>query len=121
MARRPTQRGSVAAELAIVLPLFIMLVVGIVEFGLAFNRLQGVHSAAREGARIGSISPGAECGQAWDSLDAVQVQGFACSVVQSCPGDKVVVEVKATEEIDIPLVGSRFVSLTGKGEFQCEG
>jgi hypothetical protein len=115
------EKGAAAAELAIVLPIFIILVFGIVEFGLAFNRLQGVHAAAREGARIGAVAPGAECAQALDALDGLGVTGFACTVSQSCPGDKVIVEVSASEEIDIPIVGTRTVSLSGRGEFRCEG
>ena len=119
--RNKDDKGAAAAELAIVLPIFIILVFGIIEFGLAFNRLQGVHAAAREGARIGAITPGTECAQAFDALDGLNVTGFSCSVTQSCPGTKVVVEVSATEEIDIPIVGTRTVSLSGKGEFRCEG
>lgn len=119
--RDRNERGAAAAELAIVLPIFIILVFGIIEFGLAFNRLQGVHAAAREGARIGAIAPGSECAEAFDALDGLGISGFACSVTQSCPGTKVVVEVSATEEIDIPILGNRSVSLSGKGEFRCEG
>ena len=119
--RTNDQRGAAAAELAIVLPIFIILVFGIIEFGLAFNRLQGVHAAAREGARVGAISPGNECAEAFDAIDGLGVTGFTCNVTQSCPGSKVVVEVSASEEIDIPIVGTRTVSLTGKGGFRCEG
>jgi Flp pilus assembly protein TadG len=42
-------------EAAIVLPVLILLVFGILEFGLLFNRMQGVHAAARESARLGSL------------------------------------------------------------------
>ena len=119
--RRRDERGAAAAELAIVLPIFLILVMGIVEFGLAFNRLQGVHAAAREAARVGAVTPGFECARALDAVSGLGVEGFVCTVVQSCPGDRVIVEVTATEEIDIPLVGTRSVSLDGHGEFKCEG
>ena len=120
-SRDRDDRGAAAAELAIVLPIFLILVMGIVEFGLAFNRLQGVHAAAREAARTGAVAPGSECARAFDALDGLGVVGFTCSVDQSCPGSKVVVTVSATEEIDIPIVGTRSVSLSSKGEFRCEG
>ena len=119
--RKSDESGAAAAELALVLPIFIILIFGIIEFGLAFNRLQGVHAAAREGARIGAVAPGNECAQAFAALDGLGVTGFTCIVSQSCPGSKVVVEVSATEEIDIPIVGIRTVSLSSKGEFRCEG
>ena len=37
------------AEFALVLPLLLILLFGIVEFGIAFNRAQAVEAAAREG------------------------------------------------------------------------
>lgn len=118
--RNRNDEGAAAAELAIVLPVLLLLVIGILEFGLAFNRLQGVHAAAREGARSGSVSPGTECARATDALSGLSVSGLTCSVSSSCPGDRVIVEVAASEEISIPFLGSRTVSLTGHGEFRCE-
>ncbi len=51
--------GAAAVELAIVLGILLMFVFGIIQFGIAFNRNQGLHAAAREGARIASVG-GAE-------------------------------------------------------------
>ena len=48
--------GAAAVETALVLPLIILIVFGIIEFGLLFNRLQGVHAASREAARLGSLA-----------------------------------------------------------------
>lgn len=50
------QEGASAVEFALILPVFILLVFGIVEFSLAYNRTQGVHAASREGARIASFA-----------------------------------------------------------------
>jgi Flp pilus assembly protein TadG len=49
------ERGASAVEFAIVLSLLFLVLFGIIQFGLAFNRFQGIQAAAREGARIGSI------------------------------------------------------------------
>lgn len=49
------ERGASAVEFALVLSLLFMLVFGIIQFGLAYNRYQGLQAAAREGARIASI------------------------------------------------------------------
>ncbi|MPZ71426.1 MAG: pilus assembly protein [Actinobacteria bacterium] len=46
-----SQRGAAAVEMAIVLPLLLLLVFGIVEFGLIFNRWITVTHSAREGVR----------------------------------------------------------------------
>ena len=114
-----SEDGVVAVELALVLPVLVMLLFGILQFGLAFNRLQGVHAAAREGARVGAVAPGSECARAADAMSGLGVTS-TCVVVQNCPGDRVVVEVSADTEIDIPFVGSRTVTLNGRGEYRCE-
>jgi len=118
--RRRDDDGVVAVELALVLPLLVMLIFGIIQFGLAFNRLQGVHAAAREGARVGSVVPGGECARAADAMDGLGVTS-TCTVVQACPGDRVIIEVSADSEIEIPFVGDRTVTLTGRAEYRCEG
>jgi hypothetical protein len=46
------ERGQSMAELSLVLPLFLLLVFGIVEIGRAFAARQALTIAAREGARI---------------------------------------------------------------------
>ena len=47
-----SQRGAELIEFALVLPLLLLLVLGIVDFGFLFQRLEVVTNAAREGARI---------------------------------------------------------------------
>lgn len=49
------RRGAAAVELAIVLPIFFMVVMGIVEFGRAMMVGQLVTNAARHGAREAAI------------------------------------------------------------------
>jgi Flp pilus assembly protein TadG len=48
---RDRQAGVAAVEMALVLPLLLLLVFGIVEFGLIFNRWITVTHSAREGVR----------------------------------------------------------------------
>lgn len=45
------RRGAVTVEMALVLPIFTMLVFGIIEFGRGFMIMQLVTNAAREGCR----------------------------------------------------------------------
>ena len=49
------RRGAVTVEMALVLPIFMMLVFGIIEFGRGFMIMQLVTNAAREGCRRGII------------------------------------------------------------------
>lgn len=118
--RSRSEEGAAAAEFAIVLPLLIIMVFGIVEFGQAYFRMQGVQAAAREGARSGAVEPGSECAQANATMVGLNPETFTCTVVAACPGDRAIVEVTATETIEIPIVGTRTTNLSARGEFRCE-
>lgn len=50
-------RGIAAVEAAIVTPIFMLVVIGVIEFGLAFKDQLAVTSAVRAGARIASAEP----------------------------------------------------------------
>ena len=52
-----SERGAELIELALVLPILLLVFAGIVDFGLLFQRLLTVNNAAREGARI-AVLPG---------------------------------------------------------------
>ena len=54
---RREQRGASLVELALVLPLLLLLVMGIVDLGRAFNNLMIITNASREGARYASRFP----------------------------------------------------------------
>jgi Flp pilus assembly protein TadG len=59
-------RGAAAIELAIALPLLVLVIMGLVDFGRLFFSQIGLGSASREGARAASIG-----------LPAAQVQSVA--------------------------------------------
>ena len=50
------EQGAVIIEFALVFTLFIFLVFGLVDFGLAINTKTQIGSGGREGARLGTIS-----------------------------------------------------------------
>ena len=52
---RRSERGQSLVEFALVLPVFIVLVMGIVDFGMALRSYVTVTNAAREGARVGIV------------------------------------------------------------------
>lgn len=52
---RSGQRGAALVEFALVLPLLLIVIAGIVDFGFAFQRYEVVTNAAREGARMGVL------------------------------------------------------------------
>lgn len=55
MRRLREEKGASAVEFAIVASLLLMILFGIIQFGIAYNRVQGLNSAGREGARAASI------------------------------------------------------------------
>lgn len=71
-----SSHASSLAEFAISLPLLVVLVVGIFDFGGAFNQKQELNNAMREGARFGASQPTNDlCNncQAPASVDAIRV------------------------------------------------
>lgn len=46
-----TERGAAIVEFALVVPIFLLLVMGIIDFGFAFNDYNSVRQGVREGAR----------------------------------------------------------------------
>ncbi|MBN2373061.1 pilus assembly protein [bacterium] len=50
------EKGAAAVEFAIILPLMVILVFGIIEFGLILYNQQVITNASREGARAGIVS-----------------------------------------------------------------
>lgn len=49
------ERGAVAVEMAILLPLLLLILIGTMEFGRVFNVQNSLTQAAREGARHAAI------------------------------------------------------------------
>jgi len=55
--RRRREGGAVAVEAALVTPLLLLLIFGIIEFGMFFKDYLAVSSASRAGVRIASAEP----------------------------------------------------------------
>jgi Flp pilus assembly protein TadG len=47
--------GASAVEFALVASLLFLILFGVIQFGIAYNRVQGLNSAGREGSRAASI------------------------------------------------------------------
>jgi Flp pilus assembly protein TadG len=54
--RRAGERGAALVEFAIVLPILLLVVFGIIDFGVAFADYQNVRSGTREAARLGVVN-----------------------------------------------------------------
>lgn len=56
MRRMGNRRGSSVVEFALMLPLILLLIFGITEFGRAWMTVNVMHSAAREAARLAVVT-----------------------------------------------------------------
>ncbi len=115
-------------EFALILPLLVMIVFGIAEFGIAFTKAQAIEAAAREGGRLASIESSTVSDietRVNEALVGVPMSNPAVvSVSAVClnrPGETVTVGVSTDHIINIPLVLSNYsVTLNGTAVFRCE-
>jgi len=115
---RRDEKGQTATELALVLPVFCLLLFGIIQFGIVFNNYVTVTDAVRAGARKAAVSrlEANPCGAAQDAirksaggLDQVKLTVSPC-VSTWQPGTDVTVEASYPYEIN--LLG--FVAASGR-------
>lgn len=127
---RHEQRGAALVEFAFVLPVLLILLFGIVEFAVAFNRAQAVEAAAREGARLASISTstsGDVSTRVDEALAGITTDGAVSVSVspggQPCfgrQGEPVSVTVSTPHNVNIPLFGNQTITLSSQATFRCE-
>lgn len=126
--RTSAERGSVVTEFALVLPVLLFILLGIVEYGIAFNRAQAVEAAAREGARLASLStttPGDVTTRVNDALVGIPLDnpvnvGIAPGGCAGREGQTVTVTVTTDHNVTIPMLFNQDVTLTGEAVFRCE-
>lgn len=74
----PRERGAVAVEFALVVPVLLLLVFGFIDYGAYYSDVVGVRQGAREAARQGSVASwGAACSPSGASGSA-HVQALMC-------------------------------------------
>jgi hypothetical protein len=116
------QRGQSLVEFAFVLPIFLLVLCAIVDFGMAFHGWITVTNSAREGGRLGAVHPaldvaGSPC-YGYGSIDQcieAKVREAAGSLgddvtveitnADGLPGESVVVKVSYDYTVMTPLAG----------------
>lgn len=139
--------GAAAVEFALVAPLFIILVFGLISFGIVFAQNLALGNGAREAARSGVVE-NRTCGQikttAMDAATSISMQGAdvtvsikrgqsAATAVNACAsdavtpctgsvaGDSIYVRLDFTSHLIIPLaIVKDSFPLSGNGVFRCE-
>ena len=103
------ERGAAVVEFAIVLPVLVMLVFGIIELSIYFNRLQGLQAAAREGARVAALP------QSTQSDIKAKVNSALDGVVPSGTTRTITVSPTSANPCDLQPAGTS-VTVDGQGE-----
>lgn len=122
---RASERGAVAVEFAIVAPLLVSLLLGIMEFGRAYNAQISLTNAAREGVRVMTISNNqasartATKNAAFALNPALVDSNIAFSAAQCTPNAQMSVTVTYTLSTLTGIAGP--FAMTGKGVMLCGG
>jgi hypothetical protein len=98
--------GQSLVEFTLVLPIFLLVLFAIIDFGMAFNAWITVTNSAREGARVGSVrAPSGDIEQR--VRDTAGSLGDDLTVIvtnaEGDPGDSVVVDVSYAYSLITPL------------------
>jgi Flp pilus assembly protein TadG len=126
----------VAVEFVLLLPVLLVILFGIISFGIAFWKMEIYVSAAREGARYAAVrcAPDSSTGCS-NALIATKVQTAAvgypitpgspsanivCDAATAASGQSVTVSWLQHITIQIPFLPDLSRDVTVKGVFRCE-
>jgi hypothetical protein len=73
-ARHPRTRGQALVEFALAIPVFLVLLMGIIDLGRGIYMYNGVSQAAREIARVTSVHPGSPLGDSTETAEVIATQ-----------------------------------------------
>jgi Flp pilus assembly protein TadG len=136
--RRRRGRGQALVEFALVVPLFLLLLAGMIDFGLGLNASISVSNAAREGARLGAVDAiSADIVTRVNSMmgpfpglptavtaTCTHVGGGTCTLDNSATkpgsGDSVIVTVSFNYRMIWPLAMGNVINLTSTAKFRIE-
>ena len=116
--RRSSESGAVAVEFALILPVLLILVLGIIQYGMYFYARQGGSDIARDAARRAAVGTPASCADfrtmVRDDINDLTGSGATATVNRTYTkanpalvqvGDTVRVTVSFTSyDLNIPLV-----------------
>lgn len=119
------ERGAAAVEFALLVPFLIMIVLGIVEFGRAYNAQVTLTNAAREGTRTMAIEKSQEKARAAarnaaSHLSPAVVDGNVAFSATNCPSGEQMTVTITYHLATITGIAGPF-TMIGKGTMLCGG
>jgi Flp pilus assembly protein TadG len=133
--RKTSDRGTAAVEFALMVPVLLLILFGIIDFGRALNAQITLTGAAREGVRLAALGYSNAAIQARVAAAAPSLSGVTVTVASSCPagaGPTQDAQVDVSYEFSfitpIGAVASFFgvsglggpIALTAQGVMPCE-
>ena len=126
MKLKREERGAVVVEFALVLPLLVLFVFGIVEFGRAYSTKIELAAAVREGVRTAALGGTTITAKEIEDTTKAAAPGLAGITVLSTkcttsPSATATVTARYAFSYDIPLLRSRTADLQAVGVMRCGG
>ena len=108
--RKNGEKGQALVEFTLLLPIFLLLLFAIIDFGMGFYSWITVTNAAREGARLGVVMATAQeiedrVYQTADLPNESTQMTVTVTNAQGQPGESVVVKVDYDYDLITPLAG----------------
>lgn len=115
-------RGAAMVELALVLPVLVLLLVGIVEAGRAYGAHVALQGAARDGARLAALgSPSSEVQNAvYATAGPADVVGVEVTACASGRSGQAAVRVQARHLWRLPFIDLGETTLNATARMPCE-
>ena len=111
------EKGAAIVESAIVLPVFFIVLIGIMEFGLVFHNYLTLQNAVREGARFAAIgSSEAAVEQRVRDFSASLDQGSLAINIANAQGNRGTI-VTVDSSYPLPLITPMMKQLVGQNSF----
>ena len=122
------ERGAVAVEFALILPVLLMILMGTIEFGRVYSQFQVYNGAAREGARCAAVQAAdftdcvvqTEIVQAAQPYEVARPANVSLTCTDGTRGEPVTVSWLQDFDISIPFWGDVTLDRTIKATFKCE-
>lgn len=121
--RRPSNdRGAAAVEFALVVPVLLLMLFGIIEFGRAYNVQTSLTASARQAARVMAIQNNSiqAKGAAQSAASTLGLTVSQVTVTTCVTGGT----TTATVTYPLTMITNAFgpsITLTGKGVMRCNG
>lgn len=124
MSRKSSnEAGAALVEFAIITPLLLLLVFGIIEFGRAYNTQNTLTHAAREGAREYAITQDPIAGEAAAVDAATSLKSADITVTLSAcdPGQPASVTLEYPFDLQIAFFPVSSFTMQSEGVMRCGG